>query len=542
MNKAYILLAHDNPDIVAGLIETLLADGSHVVLHYDRSAPSRDIEKFSRLLSSSQGRFSLAQAVEVRWGEWSVVRATLNALEQLSSLGYDFDYVTLISGSCNVSKPVQLFDEFLARNKGCEFIESYDAVNYRWVADGTQLDRWQHFRFFNWKMSPRRFYWSNLIQARLGVGRVLPLDMDPRIGSQWWTLTWPTLLAVLKLVQRSSLERFYRRTWIPDEHFFQTLVNHVVLDKSRMVNFNLMQYEFDHWGNPRYFYNDNYCDVVASNKFFARKISSDADELREQLDSVAKMNTPEFVTHISSEAMDNIPSPVSTAPLSRSAAPYVFAAVEQRSPEPDSQDAEFASRIEKPFFMVISLDSLALDQARNLVNQEAGVRCHGRLFARDAIYFQPDDTGRAAESEYAVAERDSNQTEFLKRSLHDSKGQLVGFLVNPATDIAIRHLLWDLIVDPNSVVIAIDANDFGASSSVETAIDILGSTPQQVKPGSLLDNYSRIQQVRRAREHARIRSSLSAMLDQKQGQLIQLGDGFQQGTWVKTLRGYIESS
>jgi len=349
-------------------------------------------------------------------------------------------------------------------------------------------------------------------------------------------------LAILKLVQRGSLERFYRRTWIPDEHFFQTLVNHVVLDKSRLVNFNLMQYEFDRWGNPRYFYNDNYCDVVASNKFFARKISQDADELREQLDSVAVMNTPDFVTHISSEAMENIPPPLSTAPLSRSIAPYVFGAVEQRSPNPDSEDAEFTSIIDKPFFLVISLDSSALDQARNLLNQEAGMRCHGRLFARDAVYFQPDDTGGAANSEYAVAERDSNQTEFLKRSLHDSKGQLVGFLVNPSVDIAIRHLLWDLIVDPNSVVVAIEAADYRAPSSVETAIGILGSTPQQVEPGSLLDNYKRMQQVRSAREHARIRSSLSAMLEQKKGRLIQLGDGFQQGTWVKTLRGYIESS
>jgi hypothetical protein len=542
LKKAYVVLAHEKPDVVVSLVERLLIDGSHVVLHYDKSSPSRDVEKFSGLVLSSRGRFMLAQAVAVRWGEWSVVRATLNALEQLSSAGQDFDYVTLISGSCNLSKPLQLFDEFLARNNGCEFIESHDAVNYRWVADGTQLDRWQYFRFFNWKMSPRRFYWSNRVQARLGVRRKLPLDMEPRIGSQWWTLTWSTLSTILDLVLRGSLQRFYRRTWIPDEHFFQTLVNHVVADKSRMVNFNLMQYEFDSWGNPRYFYNDNYCDVVASNKFFARKISPEADKLNKQLASVAGMTTREFVEHISGGASQDNPPPVSELSLWRSMPPYVFDLVEQNSPDNPGQDSQPVSIADKKYFVVIGFESVVLDQVRSLLNDGAGLRCHGRLFAREAIYFQPDKSGRSAHAGYTVAERDSNQREFFKRCLHDSEGSLVGFLVNPSTDIAIRHLLWELIVDPNSVVVAIDTSDVNTLSPVETAIDIMESSLQQVKPGSLLDNYSRMQEARKARENARMRSSISAMLDKKQLQLIRLGDDFQQGAWVSTLRSYIEAS
>lgn len=542
MNKAFIILAHENPGSVISLAETLLRDGSHVVLHYDKSAPARDVLEFSGLLSSSQGRFTLANRVDVRWGEWSIVRATLNSIERLSAAGASFDYVTLISGSCSISKPLQLLDTFLEKNRGLEFIESHDSENYRWVADGNQLERWEFFKCFNWKESPRLFNLCNRLQAGLGIRRKHPLEASPRIGSQWWTLTWATLMAVLELSRHRAVERYYRRTWIPDEHFFQTLVHHVVADKSCVSNYNLMQYGFDDWGNPRYFYDDNYCELVASNRFFARKLSPQAGKLRDRLETVVKMTTLEFAAHMVADPANEAQLPVSPTSFLEHVPAYIFAPSDLAPTGFPEAVAQPLSLVVGKYFVVLGLDSELLEQARTMLNRDHRIRCHGRLFANDAVHLEPDAMGSVDLSRFTVAARDARQLDFLKLCLRDSDSRLVGFLVNPAKDKSVRHLLPDLIADPESIVIDLADSAHDASSPLETALDLFDhEILNQSAPAvdSLLGNYTRLLQARALREKNQARSRVNFMLDQKRDRLIRVADSERQGGWLERLHGYV---
>ena len=63
------------------------------------------------------------------------------------------------------------------------------------------------------------------IQRKLKIKRTPPLKHTAYMGSQWWCLRRSTLEKVWSLYQNKPiLKKFYRRTWVPDELFFQTMV------------------------------------------------------------------------------------------------------------------------------------------------------------------------------------------------------------------------------------------------------------------------------------------------------------------------------
>jgi hypothetical protein len=77
--------------------------------------------------------------------------------------------------------------------------------------------------------------------------------------------------------------------WIPDESFFQTLIRNVA-PAARISNRCLTHYAFDMRGRPREYGDadrDYLCGLSTAGQFFARKISPNAEQLREYFLRVA---------------------------------------------------------------------------------------------------------------------------------------------------------------------------------------------------------------------------------------------------------------
>jgi hypothetical protein len=121
------------------------------------------------------------------------------------------------------------------------------------------------------------------LQQKFGLERTIPEDLTIQIGSQWWCLRRRTVEWILDFCRkRKDVMRFFRTTWIPDETFFQTLVRHLVPHeeiRTRTLTFLM----FTDYGMPVNFYNDQYDLLIAQDYLFARKISVDAQELKERL-------------------------------------------------------------------------------------------------------------------------------------------------------------------------------------------------------------------------------------------------------------------
>lgn len=293
---SFILLAHESPEHLKDLLGALLSAGSNVYVHHDATA-SGDLSSAVSKWGYDQlpGKVHFAKRVKVVWGEWSIVQATLNCIASIQQYDTDSDYFMLISGSCMPVKPVHLLEEYLAETKK-DHIEAVNAEKYTWVTAGLQKQRWSKYHFFNWRYQTFLFDTSLKIQRKLKIKRVLPLKHTAHMGSQWWCLRRKTLDKVWSTYQnKKALKSFYKRTWVPDELFFQTMVANLVPENERDSEL-MTRYTFNDWGIPRVYYNDDYAELLGESRFFVRKVSHRAVELRRKLATIAPMQIDDFAS------------------------------------------------------------------------------------------------------------------------------------------------------------------------------------------------------------------------------------------------------
>ena len=279
---AFALLAHGHPSDVARLVRLLAGAGHLVVIHYDLKSPPADFACLTSDLRHT-ANVHFAARLSVRWGEWSVVQATLNCLTAIQDSDWEPDYVYLVSGMDYPIRPSDHLLAFLERNRGDEFIETIPADTEQWVKTGPQRERYLYHWPFNWredKLFTELFY---DLQKWIGVTRAFPAGLIPFMGSQWWVLTWRTITAILELARRPGLVGFFRTTLVPDELFFQTLVRHVA-EPARIIDCPLTLYQFSDYGYPVVYEADHYDYLSRQNFFFARKVGMHRPMLRDRLD------------------------------------------------------------------------------------------------------------------------------------------------------------------------------------------------------------------------------------------------------------------
>lgn len=291
---AFILLCHKNPDTVIRQAEQLTAAGDCIAVHFDASASAADFAAIQAGLQDNPNVTFAKKRVKCGWGEWSLVQATLQAVEAAVVAFPRASHFYMISGDCMPIKSASFAHQFLDQND-CDFIESYDFFDSSWIKTGFREERLIYRHFFNERTQKRRFYTALQLQQRLGLTRKVPDDLQMMIGSQWWCLRRATVEALLGFIRdRPDVLRFFRTTWIPDETFFQTLVRHLVPGREiecRTLTFLM----FSDYGMPVTFYNDHYDLLLGQDAFFARKISSEASGLRENLGALYASDQMNFV-------------------------------------------------------------------------------------------------------------------------------------------------------------------------------------------------------------------------------------------------------
>ena len=279
---AYILLCHKDPDAIIQQARRLTAAGDYMAIHFDANARAADYARIRDALDDNPNVAFAHTRIRCGWGEWSLVQASLNAVETAVEAFPRATHFYMLSGDCMAIKTAEYTHRFLDRND-CDFIESFDYFNSDWIKTGWKEERLIYRHYVNERKHKRLFYAMFEAQKRLGLKRAIPADIQVQIGSQWWCLRRRTVEAVLEFIRaRPDVVRFFRTTWIPDETFFQTLVRHLIPGseiRSRTLTFLM----FSDYGMPVTFYNDHYDLLLAQDFLFARKISPEATILKQRL-------------------------------------------------------------------------------------------------------------------------------------------------------------------------------------------------------------------------------------------------------------------
>ncbi|MEP1522292.1 DUF5928 domain-containing protein [Ascidiaceihabitans sp.] len=279
---AYILLCHKDPEAIIKQAQRLTAVGDYMSIHFDASANPAHYAQIKDALKDNDHVTYAHKRIKCGWGEWSLVQATLYAVESAVDAFPKATHFYMLSGDCMAVKSAEYTHQFLDDNDA-DFIESFDYFESDWIKTGMKEERLIYRHFFNERTQKWRFYTSFNMQRKFGITRDIPDDIQVMIGSQWWCLRRRTVEWVLDFTrQRKDVMRFFRTTWIPDETFFQTIVRHVVPNeeiRTRTLTFLM----FTDYGMPVTFYDDHYDLLLSQDFLFARKISPEAKDLKRRL-------------------------------------------------------------------------------------------------------------------------------------------------------------------------------------------------------------------------------------------------------------------
>ena len=434
MTVGFIVLAHGALERAAEVVRHWAEAGAPVVIHIDARAPRAEVRRMTDALAGlDRVRFSRRRRCE--WGTWSLTAATQDAGRLLLDAFPDASHVFLASGSCLPIRPLGALKAFLAAHQATDFIQSAAVTDAPWTIGGLDLERFT-LRFpFPWKRRRRLFDGYVRLQRRLKVCRALPDGLVPHLGSQWWCLTRTTLAAILDDPRRPEFDRYFRRVWIPDEAYFQTLARRV---SPRIESRSLTLARFDAGGRPHVLYDDHLEELNQSDHFVARKIWSGADRLYE-----AFLRPGTAPTAVRGRRLEELFT--AAGERRQKGRPGLY--MQSRFPRDGWENGKTAA----PYGVYEGFEAIFEDFPGWIARMGAGT-VHGRLFAPDAVQFAEGAELGPGNLSNSAALRDHDPRGFLANLVRTTGGERQAFLFGPGDAQAITHVL---AADPNAHVAAV---------------------------------------------------------------------------------------
>lgn len=224
MKIAYLILAHNNPGHLRRLIRALREDWTSFYIHIDRKAPQG---MFDDLRAEPQTHF-IAERVSACWGGYSLVQATLNLMTAAMAGDPPPDRLVLLSGAdypIRSNRQIrEFFDGSTTEHIGLMKMPSPDGRK--------PLARLEtlYFEAARGAYMPTRVLFTQtnrLLEGRYKRNyRPVLGGLQPYAGSQWWAMTQRAVRYILDdfIPSHPRLVRFYKRSLIPDEMFFHTIL------------------------------------------------------------------------------------------------------------------------------------------------------------------------------------------------------------------------------------------------------------------------------------------------------------------------------
>lgn len=429
-----VMLCHTALHRAEEVARAFVAAGCPLVIHVDRRTPPAEYQGLVDALADlPHVSFSCRHACD--WGTWSLVAATQAAATQLLARHSDVRHVFLASGACLPLRPVEELVAYLDARPQTDFIESVTTSEVTWTVGGLAEERFT-LRFpFSWRKRRGLFDFYVGLQRRLGFRRRIPAGIVPHLGSQWWCLTRRTLSAILEDPGRARHDAYFRRVWIPDESYFQTLAR---LYSSQIESRSLTLSKFDLQGKPHMFYDDHLQLLRRSDCFVARKIWPEADRLYKA-----------FLAPASAQGNRAEPNPgkidrLFAKAVERRTRGRAGLYMQSRFPVQDHENGKTCT----PYSVFHGFSDL-FENFDIWLSKSVGGRVHGHLFAPGRVEFAGGETVfNGALSDSAVL-RDYNPKAFLTNLIWNTRGERQCFQFGPRDN---QNCNWFMATDPNAQI------------------------------------------------------------------------------------------
>jgi hypothetical protein len=429
-----VMLVHEALDRAEQVARHWSIHGCPVVIHVDKRVSPAAYSGFVQSLTDlGNVRFSKRHRCE--WGTWSLVAASQTASELMLAEFEDVRHVYLASGSCLPLRPVEELIGYLEDRPMTNFIESVTTEDVPWTVGGLDSERFTMRFPFSWKK--QRFLFDRYVrlQRRLHLKRTIPEGVVPHLGSQWWCLTRQTLSAILQDPDRRHYDRYFRKVWIPDESYYQTLVR---LYSSNIESRSLTLSKFDFQGKPHIFYDDHLQLLRRSNCFVARKIWSRANRLYDT-----------FLAHGAEVTSGEEPNPgkidrIFAKAVDRRTRGRAGLFMQSRFPYDGWENGKTCA----PYSVFEGFSDL-FEEFESWLTKMVGARVHGALFGPERVEFAGKQRIFSGALSDSAKLRDYNPTAFLTNLIWNTRGERQCLQFGPRDN---QDVAWFMSTDSNAQI------------------------------------------------------------------------------------------
>lgn len=280
MNKhAYLIIAHNEPEVLRTLLAMLDDVRNDIFVHIDRRACSV-YESIKDYKVEHSALIFLEHPIAVYWGDISQVQVEYMLFERAFSQG-PYAYYHLLSGVDLPIKSQDYIHAFFQKNQGKEFVGFWtDAAHRR------DLKR----KVYRYYLFTRYFKGGNaLVHGVCALSRNLFLALQKATrykrnqgglifqkGFQWVSITQGFCAYLLS--QKENVFHTFRYTLCPDEIFIQTVLwnspfrEHIYNKENALIG--SMRYIDWERGNPYVWQEKDTDELLSSLYLFARKFAS----------------------------------------------------------------------------------------------------------------------------------------------------------------------------------------------------------------------------------------------------------------------------
>lgn len=433
MTVGFIMMCHTALDRAAQVARYWASHGAPVVIHVDARVPAPDYDGLGRALADLDS-VSFCKRFKCEWGTWSLVQAAQAGATQMLARHPEVGHVFLASGACLPLRPLHELTAYLAARPTTDFIESVTTAEVGWTVGGIDMERFT-LRFpFSWKKQRRLFDAYVDFQRRIGFKRKIPGGIIPHLGSQWWCLSRPTLAAILQDPDRAQHDRYFKRVWIPDESYFQSLAR---LYAANIESRSLTLSKFDYQGKPHIFYDDHLQLLRRSDCFVARKIWPKAEKLYATFlsdrpaESLAEPN-PSKIDRLFSKAVER----------RTRGRPGLY--MQSRFPRQDHENGKTSAQ-----YSIFQGFSDLFENFEGWLAKYVGARVHGHLFGPERVAFAGGERMFNGCLSDSAALRDYNPKMFLTNLIWNGRGERQCFMFSPRDT---QDINWFTATDPNAQI------------------------------------------------------------------------------------------
>ena len=219
MKHAYLILAHNEPELLSLLVERLDDLRNDIYIHFDRK-----LSVLPNIKTQHAGLYILKDRVDVRWADVSMLEAEYKLFHAVVDSGCQYSHHHLISGVDLPLKNQDYIHSFFAQHQGKEFVGLHQRPM------NSHADRALHY----WHPFTRSFRGSGCVfaikrilrylvvqtQVLLGIRRNTTIPFHK--GGQWVSITRELIDYLLEQEDRAFT--IFSRTFGADEYFVPTLI------------------------------------------------------------------------------------------------------------------------------------------------------------------------------------------------------------------------------------------------------------------------------------------------------------------------------